>query len=179
MAATGAISEHVRDIIPFTWAALHKSEDYGPEALQRRIDLVKAHLFGTPKAEDDEGEYNVLVQNFIAKWTVLDLVPAGIEYWMNASMSVTTQGHADAETVTYPDRVRALQDLATRLQGEVLRDRIELATLLAEEGRLVRTHGSYPRVSTTGPLVTPDPADFTPPDQGRIKDERITVRPWP
>jgi hypothetical protein len=166
MSAAGAISDRVRDIIPYTWTALlGETARYGPEALQRRIDLVKSQLFGTGagyKIEDDEDQYPPAVAEYLAKLATLQIIPAGIELWMNKHTSVSTPGHAGAESANYPDRVQALKDLRDRLlidaqnEGEALKD------ILDDLGRTpLRTGLPSPIVNTSHlDEVAPDPQTF-------------------
>lgn len=173
MPATGAISDRVRDILPWTWdALLNDADKYGPVSLQRRIDYVKAVVFG-PLAfsEENETNYDVLTQEYLAKLAALQLIPAGIEFWSNSSLSVSTQGYAGAEHATYPDRARMLEQLREQLLMEVR----DLGELIAP---YTRRRSSSPRVNTSADdMITEDPQSFELPGVPWNRENRKRFKP--
>ena len=72
---------------------------------------------------------------------------------------MTTTG-AGNETASYPDRVKAIMDLADRIARDVARD---MSSVLIDIGSLVRRRRSLPRVSNGDePMITPHPSSYWP-----------------
>jgi len=157
MPASGAISDRVRDLLPYTWSALLADPKYGSESLQRRIDIVKLIVFGEPmRDEDEEEDYPPIQQEYLATLSALQIIPAGIEFWMNSSISISTPGHASAESASYTDRAQRLRELSEEL---IARAR-QLAQLADIPSVVVTAKNTAPLVDTTGALITTDPAEW-------------------
>jgi hypothetical protein len=147
----GEISYQARQHIPLTWDALSTDSRYGDRMLKSRTDYVKYHLFATVVSPLSEATiYNPLILDYAAKCLALQIIPAGIEYWMNQQTSVATSG--TSESVTYPDRIKSLEAVKEWLTAEVVRLQPELG------GSFVR------RRKINLPGITPTGTDFRTPD---------------
>lgn len=151
-ATEGEISYQAKQFMAVTWDALSNDERFGDRMLQSRVSYVKFKLFGTiadPLAEATI--YNPMLLDYMAKEVALQIIPAGIDYWMEQQTSVVTSG--TNETVSYPDRINALEKLQDWLVGEVRSLRPEF------EGQFtVRRKGRTPKVGNTDQdVVTADP----------------------
>jgi hypothetical protein len=149
MAELGAIALRARGIIPTTWDALARSDSFGEMQLQFRVDYVKSRLFGTvADAIREDQVYTPTELMLAAKKVVLDVIPAGADYWSNQAISITTTG--TNETASYPDRIASLWRIHARLLAEV--DELE-----TETARRPKKKAQLPIVNTIGVLRTPDP----------------------
>lgn len=157
MAVAGAIAARTRAIIPVTWDALAISPLYGDGLLRATIDSVKERILGTNAAPGDEDTlYSAPVIDYLAKLSVLELIPAGIDFWMNEPVSVATTG--TSEQTTYSSRVQALQDLRRALIEETrkLQDQIEPIIGVIPVGRAPRASIN----TLTDDFLTPSPQEF-------------------
>ena len=165
----GEIATQVRQLIPLTWDALSKDPRYGDRMLSTRVNYVKYKLFSTVvSATVEESVYNPLLLDYTAKEAALQIIPAGIDYWMDQHITSSTNGSSEA--VSYPDRIRHLQAVQEWLFREVAELREELPGEFT-----VRRQGRGPAVSndSTG-NITPDPHDF-----GEMTDEGLPSNlPW-
>lgn len=160
---TGEITEQARQIMPVTWDALSKDVRYGDRMLQTRVSYVKYKLFATVVDPTLEATiYNPLVQDYVAKVTALQIIPAGIDYWMEQHASISTTG--TAESVAYPDRIAHLQKLQEWLLREISDLTPELPGLLT-----VRRKGRGPKVGNALDLLTPNPQEYE-----KLFDEHIS-----
>jgi hypothetical protein len=157
----GEISYQTRQLLPLTWDALSKDERYGDRMLRNRVDYIKYKLFSTvvtPAAE--ASVYNPLLQDYVSKEVALQIIPAGIDYWMN--QHTTRSSHGTQEAVSYPDRINALERLQEWLLNEVRTLRPEFTDTFT-----VRRRGRGPKVSNDDDLITPNPQEFGEPfDEG-------------
>lgn len=124
----GAIYRSARGIIPITWDALEKSSNYGDSLLQERIETVKLTVFGAQVAVDDEASYDIRIIEFIAKLVAIQVIPAGVDYWLSQHETFTATGVQ--ETASYPDRVKALWEIYAKLQAQIVEDREIIDELL-------------------------------------------------
>lgn len=161
----GPIAYQAKQFLPVTWSALSKDSRYGDNMLLNRVNYVKYRLFSTiSDATAEANFYNPLIQDFAAKVAALQIIPAGIDYWMDQHLSVQTSGTSEA--VSYPDRIAALDDLRLWLTKEVAEIQPELADVIT-----VRKRSGYPAVTPDGPLLTSNPSDFGAPwDEGLPKN---------
>jgi hypothetical protein len=165
----GEIASQVQQVMPVTWSALSKDSRYGDRMLATRINYVKYKLFSTVvSATMESTAYNPLLLDYVAKEAALQIIPAGIDYWMEQHITSSTNGTSEA--VSYPDRIRHLEKLQEWLFKEVAELREELPGEFT-----VRKRGRGPAVSnTTVGTITPDPADF-----GEMTDEGLPSNlPW-
>lgn len=141
-----------RSNIVDTWDLLEKKETYGQALLQSKVDLAKYRVFGTIANATIESQiYNPLQLNYAAKLVVLDVIPTAIDYYKNQRQTINTTG--TQESVSYPDRIRALEKLYTTFTKEAM----ELATELPE--LRARSRKATPKYNTKA-LVTLDPSTF-------------------
>lgn len=153
--ATGIIARLVQSLIPVTWAALQKADYYGEALLMQRIEIAKYTALPTVLAEADESSYTPLMRDYIATLAAIEIIPAGIEHWMQQKIAVTATGVN--ESVSYTDRQLAfLRGLVPSL--------VRKAAALAANPNLVvsiGTPGSAPLVSGNDVgLLTADPYVF-------------------
>lgn len=163
---TGEISDQARQLMPITWDELSKDARYGDRMLQTRINYVKYKLFATIVDPLEEvTSYNPLLLDFVAKNVALQIIPAGIDYWMNQQESISTSGTREA--VSYPNRINALKNLKEWLEVEVSNLRPEFDGQFA-----VRKKSRAPKVSNGNDLITPNPQKFP-----RAFDENGRIQP--
>lgn len=156
MAVVGAIAERVKGIIPVSWDALSQDSRYGEALLRTVIDSKKEEVFGEVVTPTNETQYPLLVIEYVAKLSALELLTPAIDFWRAEPVSVSATG--TNENTTYSDPVVALQALRE--------------SLLAETRRLwplVKGLISYTRVSTApramsntinDEFLTPSPQEF-------------------
>jgi hypothetical protein len=165
----GEIAYQASQLMPVTWTALSRDKRYGDRMLRTRTDYVKYKLFATVSVPTAEATfYNPLVLDYVAKEVALQVIPAGIDYWMEQHISVQTTGTHEA--VTYPDRINALEKLQEWLLREVRDLRPQLDGVFTP-----RKRGRLPGVSNDDVgVITPNPQDF-----GEMWDEGIPKNlPW-
>lgn len=129
MAIEGMIAERTQGIIPVTWHALSIDNRYGENLLQVAIDTAKEDVTGevvTPSTEDDI--YTFVVRDFIAKKAVLQIIPAGIDFWMNQTIAETAEG--TNEVTSFTDRAEQLRELYKLLLNEIKAMEDEIAEIL-------------------------------------------------
>lgn len=162
----GEIATEARQLMPITWDALSTSKLYGDGLLSGRSNYVKYKLFATIVSPLSEATvYNPMVLDYAAKELALQIIPAGIDLWMNAKTSVDTE----RENITYPDRIEGLKQLQAWLLSEVAKLRVDL-----NDNFVVRRKGGFPKVTPTDSLLTPNPHDF-----GSPTDVHIPLNlPW-
>lgn len=149
---TGEIADQARQLMPETWDALSRSEKYGDRMLKTRTDYVKYKLFATiVSATIESTVYNPMILDYVAKEVALQIIPAGIDFWMNAKTSV----ESERETITYPDRLKSLEKLNEWLILEVAKLRQDL-----NDQFVVRHKGNFPKVGNALDLITPNPQEF-------------------
>lgn len=155
---TGAIADRVRGLIPITWDALQKDKRVGDSTLQGSIDVAKANVTGTVVPSGQENGYPVIVVDFIAKCAVIEIVPAGVDFWMNQSLMVSSTG--TNEVISYVDRASQLEELKREYLEETRTKGVEIAKLIgfyADNGRAVPQMSS----AAINPYhLTPSPEEF-------------------
>lgn len=152
----GAIADRTRSILPITWDALAEDSRYGAELLQRRVDVAKEWVFGSVITVAEEDAYQLRVLDFVAKLAAIEIIPAGIDFWMNQSLTVVVRG--PDETDTFTDRAKALADLRKDLLLETKAKADEILPLLPTPHLSLK---SVPKVSSMDDeLITPSPQEF-------------------
>lgn len=156
MALNGAIAERARGIIPATWTVL--SEDsgrYGDGLLQTVIDTTKERVLGDADATEDF--LPLIVIDYLAKLTVLEIIPAGIDYWhREGPISIGTTGTNEQES--FSDPIVALQQLREHLLADTRRIWPDVKPLIAY-ARL--STAPRPAISTLNDdFLTPSPQEF-------------------
>lgn len=162
----GEISTQARQLMPITWDALSKSDIYGDNMLSGRASYIKYKLFGSVVSPLVEASvYNPMVLDYAAKELALQIIPAGIDLWMNAKTSIDSE----RENVTYPDRIAGLTKLQEWLTAEVAKLRVDL-----NDEFVVRRRGGFPKVGNPLDLVTPNPQEWPKQNSDRLP----TNLPW-
>jgi hypothetical protein len=151
----GAIANRAKAYIPITWDMLSGDPRYGTTLLQGRVDRAKYEVLGT--AAPIESAEASLPENqieHIAKRSVVKIIPAGIEFWVDKPISKNTTG--TSEVVSYESRVAALRTLFAQLQQEIAVEEPIVTPILQTTG--------FPAVSDgqNDILVTANPHDFPP-----------------
>jgi hypothetical protein len=151
---TGEIYNQAKQLMPVTWSALSSDQRYGDVMLMGRVNYIKYKLFATVVSVLSEATvYDPMVLDYAAKEVALQVIPTGIDYWMDQKNSIQTKG--TQETATWPDRINALEKLHEWLLKEVRDLRPEI------DGLTVRRKGGYPKVSNDDQnVITPNPQDF-------------------
>jgi hypothetical protein len=139
---TGDVARIARSIIPITWDKLEDSQVYGDRLLQDTIEAVKKSLLVATVLPEDEKDLDIRVVRFLAKLSVLQVIPAGVDYWMNQHQSISTTG--TQESVSYPNRIDALWKIHERLLIEVTNEQGEIEAILGTTTNLV------PRIGVPG-----------------------------
>ena len=152
---TGAIYQAAKSFMPITWTRLEESEHYGDKQLQMKVDIAKLSLLGTEISVEDEANLDIRVQSYIAKIAVINVIPAGKDYWAAMAVSKSTTG--TDETVSYPDRIEMLEQLHDQLVQEIAADRDDISEII--DLPTIRRSNSVPAVSdgTDEGYITPNP----------------------
>lgn len=152
---TGLIYEYAKSFMPITWTRLEESEHYGDKQLQMKVDIAKLSLLGTEISVEDEASLDIRVQSYIAKIAVINVIPAGKDYWAAMAVSKSTTG--TDETVSYPDRIEMLEQLHDQLVQEIAADRDDISEII--DLPTIRRSNSVPAVSdgTDEGYITPNP----------------------
>lgn len=156
MAVEGEIAQRTKAIMPITWDALSKDSRYGEELLRQTIDTVKERVTGEVIDPENEGNYPLVVIDYLSKLSALELINPGIDFWMSQPVSTTTTG--TSEDVSYPSRTAELRNLRAFLISEVRKLEPEVMPLI-DFTRLSRP----PRASSStqnDPFLTPSPQEF-------------------
>ncbi len=154
---TGAVYLAARSILPITWDALEDDERFGDAQLQRRIEVAKLRVFGTAVAVEDESTYDIRVIDYIAKTVAVSVIPAGMDYWLAQKQVISATG--TNESVSYPDRITALEKIHARLVKEIASERDEVEAIVGVG--TARPSGAVPEFTdgTDVGYITPLPAD--------------------
>lgn len=150
-----SIAFFVRTLMPRTWEALRTESWYGDQALDLRIRSARYTELPLTLAEANESTYSFALKDFIAAVAALEIIPAGIEYWMRQKITKSATG--TNENVTLIDPVASLKELEKRLMAKVerLRGNPNIIGNLALPGEL-------PAISDDGDPLTLNPFDFPP-----------------
>lgn len=158
MAPTGAIADRVRGLIPITWDALIKDARVGGGPLQVAVDLAKETVTGKVVDPNLEGNYPLVVIDYIAKTAVMEICPTGIDFWMNMATAITSTG--TNEVTSYVDRAKQLDDLRKALLQETRAKQQEIAKMV---NYWIDSGLSVPQLSSANinPFhLTPSPEEF-------------------
>lgn len=161
MPVAGAIAERTRRVFPVTWDALSSDPRYGDGLLQDTVDLVKENLFGKVIDIGIEDTFPLRVLDYAAKVIALELIPPGIDLWMNQPTSETTTG--TNESTTYVDRADKLKQQRDALLAETRAGAAEMEALIAQITgfRPTRMTSGVPGLSSINDdLLTPSPQEF-------------------
>lgn len=156
MAVVGAIAERVQGIIPVTWDALSKDARYGESLLRATIDTTKEKVMGVNVPPTSEVNYSVIVVDYLAKLTALELINPGIEFWMNEPSSETATG--TSEQHSFLDRVAALEKLRAALIADTRKMADQVAPLIDNQPILKAPGAAINPLNEDFP--TPSPLEF-------------------
>lgn len=156
MAIGGDIATRTRGIIPITWDALSNDSRYGESLLRDAVELAEETVFGELLSEAEEDALPRIVVDFTAKVAAIEIIPAGIDFWMNEVIEESATG--TNEMHTYIDRAEKLAEQRKELIKEVRAKEIEIQGLTGYRRILSR---AIPRSNTIDDeLLTPDPREF-------------------
>jgi hypothetical protein len=154
---TGEIARRTKAIIPSTYVALSKDDDYGSELIQLQVESVKFALFQTNVPPELEGSsYEPPVLDYAAQCVAIRIIPAAIDWWASKPISITTTG--TQESASYPDRRDALWKTWTMLRDAVTKRQIVIAPDGSSSLKLFDGKGTPAISQSGGNMVTPDPA---------------------
>lgn len=112
------IYELARTNLPNSWDAIANNSYYGEPLLKSKVDFVKFRIFSTiVDSTIEESVYNPLQMNYAAKYTALQIIPVAMDHYKSLRQTITTTG--TNESVSYPDRIAALEKLKDQLTAEV------------------------------------------------------------
>jgi baseplate upper protein BppU len=153
---TGAIYRRSKAIIPITWQALETAPEMGDAALQGRIEAIKLRLFNADVAVEDEAALDLRVQEYIAKLACLEVIPTGVDYWLNQYQSVAITSGTN-EVTTYPNRIEALWKIYEKLLAQVKADQSYIDVIIGIPQTRPRSSvpGTSPGIDEG--FVTPNP----------------------
>lgn len=155
---TGAIADRAKAIIPITWDSLGKDSRVGDAPLQSALDLAKATVTGRVVDPAQEDLYPLIVIDYIAKTAVVEVAQAGIDFWMNQSLSISSTG--TNENLLYTDRAAQLEKLRADLVTETRLKQPEIAKMVnyyIDSGHAVPLMSS----ANINPFhLTPSPEEF-------------------
>lgn len=149
---------------------------YNEGDVQALADYVTYRLFAsTSHAGVDITPYDYRLQEFVGDLTVLQFIPAAIDFWGDQLISETTTG--TSEVISYPDRVKGLQEIYDEISKRLAKDFPAMAQKYGF--RILQASGNTPRV-TYGDngrdvLITSDPWDMEPPFGSKIQTSAL---PW-
>jgi len=155
---TGAIYEQAKGIIPITWNGLEDSPEYGDALLQRRVEVVKEIVLGSGVTPAQESSLNIVVQQHLAKQVVLQIIPAGVDYWLSKPIQISTA--PTQELISYQDRVKSLWEIYEMLLKQVAEEQDIIDELL--DTPQTRSNVATPEFSpaVTDGFKTPVASDF-------------------
>src|ERR1700754_1857099 len=113
MAVAGVIADRIAGILPVTWDALSKDTRFGETRLRSTIDYIKFLVLNKTVTPTAEAAQPLLVIDYIAKLTAIELCAAGITLWMTELVAESATG--TAEQHVYIDRAAALEKQRARL----------------------------------------------------------------
>lgn len=155
MAVAGVIAERVSGILPVTWDALSQDARYGETRLRETIDYMKFVVLGKTVAPSAEAAQPLIVVDYIAKLTAIELCTAGIDFWMNEPVSESASG--TNEYHVFVDRAAALEKQRARLVEDTRRVAPQIADIVD-----FRAFSPRRPLSSTidDPFLTPSPQEF-------------------
>jgi hypothetical protein len=158
MPIVGAVADRAKSLIPVTWDALSGDPRAGDGSLQLTIDLSKENTFGAVIDPTLEDTYPLVAIDYAAKMAVIEIAQAGIDFWMNQSMSVNAIG--TNESLSYVDRANQLSELRQTLLVETRQKQMQVSKLV---GYYIDNGQAVPQMSSANinPFhLTPSPEEF-------------------
>jgi len=115
MALTGAIYDYAKDELGVTWDALLRDRD--EQFFVRRLTYVTQRYLHATLDETAQDALNVLVQVYLAKRLVLQIITPAIDYWSKQALDLQATGRSEVKS--YKDRAADLKDLREQLLADV------------------------------------------------------------
>lgn len=157
MPLPGDIAERTRGLIPLTWDALENDDRYGDTLLATALDIARETVLGKQTSEAEEDILPRVVIDYVAKIAVIEIIPAGIDYWMSQTIAIVTTGTNESET--YTDRAAMLRELRNDLLAETRGKANDIAGLVNYWP--ANSAAPRPAMDTINDLLlTPSPAEF-------------------
>jgi hypothetical protein len=157
MPLPGDIAERTRGLLPVTWDALEGDERYGLGLLAAALEIAREASMGVQSSEAEEDTLPRIVVDYVAKLAAIEIIPAGIDYWMSQTISVVTTGTNESET--YTDRAAMLRELRNDLLAETRAKADDMAKLIGYWPP--STMVARPALNTASDLLlTPSPQEF-------------------
>lgn len=154
------IALEAKDLLSETWAALAKSENFGPAALTRSYNRVVGRVFGGVKPDEDEQDLlDDVVIEYVGKMLAIRLADPGIEYW---SRQVIQRSIGDRESSAYVNRADDLRKLKEQWTIDVAALWLDVDPLLPDRPQRA---ADVPRVVMAGDTIahlTANPYDLDP-----------------
>lgn len=173
MPVAGVIAEAARGVLPVTWDALSRdTQRFGDDLLADAVDAVMDQMLGTILAPEEQDALPLRAVRFMGKMVALEIIPAGIDFWMNEPTSESAQG--PNENHTWVDRAKQLESLADRLSIEKLRDMDAILALLGRKPALKTLPRMGISTSADDVLLTPSPREFPAPYKQGNGTQRLT-----
>jgi hypothetical protein len=142
-------------VLPLTWDALATDDRYGEGLLAMALAIAREAVLGEQPTDVEEDALPLLVVDYVAKIAVIEIIPAGIDYWMSQTIAVATSG--TNETETYTDRAAMLRSLLQDLLAETRANADDIAALVGYH----KPVAARPRLNTINDvLLTPSPQEF-------------------
>lgn len=162
---TGVVVDSLSQWMPTTVRALRDDPEFGDRFLQSHADYVKRIIMGSAVPADQEIQYDPALIEYLAKRTAVRIITPARDYWARQYRQVLTQG--PNESATYPDMMKALDDLHQRLCRELPSDWLQLQRLVPNLPQL--------RVEPAPMSSLGDPA--TQPSVGPVTGDPYATRP--
>lgn len=156
MPLPGDIAERTRGLLPVTWDALEGDSRYGVVLLATALEIAREAVLGKQTTEAEEDILPRIVIDYVAKVAAIEIIPAGIDYWMSETIAVVTTGTNESET--YTDRAAMLRELGKDL---LLETRAKADAIAALVNFVPVGQVSRPLLNTVDDvLLTPSPQEF-------------------
>lgn len=162
MPVQGDIADAARAVLPVTWDALSRDTDrFGDVLLVDTINVVLEEMLGRVLTAAEIDLLPLRAIRFLGKKVALEMIPAGIDFWMSEPVQESAEG--PNEVHTFIDRASRLQQLGQQLGIEIRRDEPAILALLGRKA----APKHLPRMGISTPaddvLLTPDPRGFPAP----------------
>lgn len=159
MPLPGDIAERTRGLLPVTWDALENDPRYGSDLLATALEIAREAVLGKQPTDEEEGLLPRIVIDYVAKVAAIEMIPAGIDYWMSETIAVVTTGTNESET--YTDRAAMLRELRLDLLAETRSKADDIAAIVNYH---TPSGVSRPLLNTVDDvLLTPSPQEFARP----------------
>ena len=157
MPLPGDIAERTRGLLPVTWDALEGDSRYGDTLLAAALEIARETVLGKQTSEAQEDILPRVVIDYVAKIAAIEIIPAGIDFWMSESIATVTTGTNESET--YTDRAAMLREIRNDLLAETRAKADDIAALVGYWP--INSVAPRPSMNTINDvLLTPSPQEF-------------------